>query len=135
MTKERLRNYRALREELRRLAERLGEYEAMLYAPRVQKIRSTPSASAGNTSSVETMANTHMQLQALYRRRRDELAGELVAIESAIESLDSVERTVCQLRYIDGLKWEEVCARMNYSWRQVYNIHRRALDALREDGE
>lgn len=63
----------------------------------------------------------------------DDLATELLAIEAAIESLDPTARLLCRYRYVDGLKWEEVCVRMNYSWRQVHNLHRRALEALRAD--
>ena len=37
------------------------------------------------------------------------------------------EREVLRLRYIKGLKWEEVALKMNYSWKWVHKIHGRAL--------
>lgn len=130
MTKERLKNYRRLRDELGRLSARLAECEAGLYAPKAQRLTGMPSApSKGN--AMEDMAVRHMQLQALYQSRWEELAAELLAIETAIESLDPTARLLCCWRYIDGLPWEQVCERMNYSWSQVHNLHRRALDALR----
>lgn len=132
MTKERLRNYRALRAELRQLAGRLEEYEAALYAPKAQRLTGMPSAPSKD-NAMESMAARHMELQTLYQRRRDELAAEMLAIEQAIESLDPTARILCRYRYIDGLKWEEICARMGYSWTQVHNLHRRALDVLRAD--
>ncbi len=130
MTKERLKNYRRMKEELGQLSARLAECEAGLYAPKAQRLTGMPSApSKGN--AMEDMAVRHMQLQALYWRRCEELAAELLAIETAIESLDPTARLLCSYRYIDGLRWEEVCERMNYSWSQVHNLHRHALDVLR----
>lgn len=130
MTKERLKNYRWLRDELGQLSARLAECEAGLFAPKAQRLSGMPSApSKGN--AMEDMAVRHMQLQALYQRRCDELAAELLAIEAAIESLDPTARLLCRWRYIDGLPWKQVCERMNYSWSQVHNLHRHALDVLR----
>lgn len=132
MTKERLRNYQAIKEELRQLEERLLEIETTLYSPKNQKLTGMPSApSKGN--AMEDMAARHVELQDLYKSKMDDLATELLTIEAAIESLDPTARLLCRYRYVDGLKWEEVCVRMNYSWRQVHNLHRRALDALRAD--
>lgn len=37
------------------------------------------------------------------------------------------EKEVLTLRYINGLKWEEICIRMNYSWKQIHRIHSSAL--------
>ena len=36
-------------------------------------------------------------------------------------------------RYIDGLKWEEVAVRMNYSWTQTHDIHGKALKQLNKE--
>lgn len=37
------------------------------------------------------------------------------------------EQEVLRLRYIFGMKWEEVAVKMNYSWKWVHKIHGRAL--------
>lgn len=37
------------------------------------------------------------------------------------------ERTVLELRYLVGKRWEDIASEMNYSWRQTHNIHKRAL--------
>lgn len=132
MTKERLRNYQAIKKELQQLEGRLLEIETALYSPKNQKLTGMPSApSKGN--AMEDMAARHIELQDLYRSKLDDLATELLVIEAAIEGLDPTARLLCRYRYVDGLKWEEVCVRMNYSWRQVHNLHRRALDTLRAE--
>lgn len=37
------------------------------------------------------------------------------------------EQEVLRLRYILGMKWEEVAVKMDYSWRQIHRIHSAAL--------
>ena len=49
-------------------------------------------------------------------------------IESDIRALDNEdEQEVLRLRYIKGLKWEQVAVEMGYSWRRTHDIHSRAL--------
>ena len=55
--------------------------------------------------------------------------------EKAIEALEPTARMLLRFRYIDGLPWEEVCVRMNYSWRQTHRMHSKALEALKEGEE
>ena len=43
------------------------------------------------------------------------------------------EQKVLKLRYIKGLKWEEVALGMNYKWAQMHRIHSRALKNLKRD--
>ena len=37
------------------------------------------------------------------------------------------EQEVLRLRYIIGLKWEEVALNMSYSWKHIHRIHSSAL--------
>lgn len=49
-------------------------------------------------------------------------------IERQIRRMENEdEQEVLRLRYIKGLKWEEVALKMNYSWKWVHKIHGRAL--------
>ena len=41
---------------------------------------------------------------------------------------DEDEQEVLRLRYIKGMKWEEVAVKMNYSYRGVLKIHGKALE-------
>lgn len=38
------------------------------------------------------------------------------------------EQRVLRLRYLWGLKWEEVAVKMSYSWKQIHRLHSSALD-------
>jgi len=49
-------------------------------------------------------------------------------IEKQIRQMENEdEQEVLRLRYITGLKWEEVAARMSYSWKHIHRIHSSAL--------
>lgn len=41
---------------------------------------------------------------------------------------DEDEQEVLRMRYIKGMKWEEVAVKMNYSYRGVLKIHGKALE-------
>lgn len=49
-------------------------------------------------------------------------------IERQISQMENEdEQEVLRLRYILGMKWEEVAVKMGYSWKQTYRIHSSAL--------
>lgn len=103
MTKERLRQYRNLKLEERQLKEQGNSMEAQ-----------------GSSA-----------LQEFYRKKREELTAELLAIETAIQALDAPARTLLRDYYINGLTWEAVAERNHYSEAQCHRIHADALIALR----
>ncbi|MCQ4788753.1 DUF1492 domain-containing protein [Blautia obeum] len=53
-------------------------------------------------------------------------------IERQIRQMENEdEQEVLRLRYIKGLKWEEVALKMNYSRKQVHRIHSSALKSFK----
>lgn len=48
---------------------------------------------------------------------------------SILENED--EKSVLRLRYIKGVRWEEICGAIGYSWKQTHRIHSRALKKLK----
>lgn len=102
MTKEQLREYRQIKTELAALE---------VLARKVERYGTD-------------------ELRADYDQKREKLAAELLRIEDAIETLDSTERTLMRLRYIDGLSWQAIALRISYSWQQTHRIHARALIKL-----
>ena len=127
-----MRNYRALKRELKQIEERLTAVETALYSPKIQKLTGMPAGGSHEGSALEAMATSHMELRDHYARKMGELAAELLVIENAIDALSATERTLLRFRYIEGLTWEEVCVAMSYSWRQTHNLHSKALEALRD---
>lgn len=128
MTKAKLREWRSIKLEHDDLLRRMEHLEYGLGAvvmdglPRSGKI-SDPTAQ---------QAVLHTELWQLYRQKVDELCEALTELEDAIQVLDSRERELIRLYYADGLTWEQVCVEISYSWRQTHNIHKRALEKLKE---
>lgn len=134
MTKERLRQYQQLKFEKERMEEKLEELEAAMVSPRTQELNAMPKAQQPTAGSImDKLIEQHLALKDLYASKLRELNDTLMDIETAIESLtDPTERNLMRLRYIDGLRWEEVTVAIGYSWQQTHRIHARALERLRD---
>lgn len=53
------------------------------------------------------------------------------AAEAAIKRLpDSRHRAVLELRYLCGMTWEEIAAKLHFTLRWVHKLHKEALAAL-----
>ena len=66
------------------------------------------------------------------KKERLEKVRKLKNIEKSIRDLNSEDaQTIMRLRYIDGLKWEEVCVAINYEWAQMHRIHGKALREIK----
>lgn len=65
------------------------------------------------------------------KRERLEKVKRRKEIEQSIRSLeDEDEQEVLRLRYIQGLKWEEVSVEIGHSWQHIHRIHARALKKI-----
>lgn len=52
-------------------------------------------------------------------------------VEEAIAQVpDSSQRKVLTLRYINGLRWEEIAVQLNYHYRWVLELHGRGLQTV-----
>ena len=89
-------------------------------------------SSPSKENTLELMVARHIELQERYEAKIAEMTKEMLLIEAAIDALDPTARMLLRYRYLDGLKWEEVCVRMNYSWMQTHRIHANALNQLKE---
>lgn len=109
MTKEQLRNYQAIKREKCYIEQRLRNLE----------------------KRPESEQESLRPLRELYREKLDALVALQVSIEEAIETLGPVERKLFRYRYIDGLEWHQVEAKMHYSSTSVHRIHKAALIKLK----
>lgn len=129
MTKERLRQYRKMLKDKKQMEQHLETIEAALYNPKIQQLKQTPRAQAQGNAT-EDLANKHLEMLDKYRDKLAELTLEGLTIAEAIESLPARERNVLSQYYLNGLKWEEVCVKVGYSWTQTHRIHSSALQHL-----
>ena len=130
MTKERLRQYQHIAQEKAQIEEMLRDVEEAMAAPRVPALDGMPHGQTVQGSLIETLVARRDELVRHYQAKLDELATALLEIETAIETLEPVERQLMRLRYIKGHTWEEICVEMSYSWRQTHRLHAQALAKL-----
>ncbi len=66
-----------------------------------------------------------------YNNKIEEIITERTRLEDLIDMLDDpLERAVMRYKYIEGLKWEEVCSKICYEWSQTHRIHKNALSHI-----
>ncbi len=129
--KQRLNSYQHVRMERRQLLERIIRLETRLTSPGAQNLDGMPHGS-GNGDALANGIARLSELRDLYREKEIELAQAQIDIEHLIEHLEPIERVVARYRYIDGLHWEQICVKINYSWRQTHRIHSDMIDKLAE---
>lgn len=95
-----------------------------------QTISDTPKAkngAQGDSSEVaqyiEIGEEITRELRNLHRLRR-----EIRAVIAALE--DDTLQALMLYRYIDGMTFEEIAVKMNFSWRWTITLHGRALEKL-----
>lgn len=126
--KKRLNSYNDLDRERRQLADQLARLQARL-TPGGQNLDGMPRGPGVSDGLADTVA-ARLDLLERYQVKLHELDRAQADIESLIDDLDPVERTLTRAKYIEGRTWEEVCVVMAYSWRQVHRIHARVLGKL-----
>lgn len=142
MTEEEMKAARRARQDIQR---RLSEYrsikqEIAQIEAQIKSLDGSPSGvnldgmprGSGTGDPVASIVNQRMALKEKYM---EELAGLYAAqrhVEELIESLKSIERRLLRHRYIEGLSWRRIGAKMHYCREQCHNIHVRALDRLVE---
>lgn len=135
MTKEELQRYQAIVYERKQVALELEELRAMLYGVRSPQITGLPGTSVRRRSAIETNVTEHTEelqaLEAYYEELGAKLLRQQLAIEKAIDRLEPLPRALMRHRYIEAMKWEEICVAMGYEWSQVHRFHRAALAELR----
>lgn len=108
MTKDDLKDYRALCKERMSLEDRIARLEQRPDAE--QKVLRT--------------------LEECYKDKLKQSIKAALEIEKAIDSLNAIERELIRARYVDGMEWEDVASHIGYSWQQTHRIHAKALEKL-----
>lgn len=130
MTKEQLRAYQSIKRERDKLQRIIDDIDSQLYGPRSQRSDGMPRGNGPRHERADVLIDRKDKILKLYAAKVAELEETLLAIEQAIGTLtDPTHRTLIRLRYIEGLKWEQVCVELGYEWSQT---HRHHADALRE---
>lgn len=118
--------------ELKRIQERIYRLDALRkrVTPAYSK---APAGGGGNGSRIEDITAQILELEGLLQEKTYEYLRQYRDVESAIalaEKEDAKAAEVLRLRYLDGMKWENIARSKNYSLRQVRNIHDRGINLI-----
>lgn len=116
-------------------AKQIAEESFELYFSKVTSITAqlTDMPGGGGTAGDTVgghVANLVFLRQALDERLRlmDKKRAEIKALIDGVENL--CLQNLLTLKYLNGLKWEEIAVRLNYTWRHTHRLHSKALDQI-----
>lgn len=131
---------RAFMERVMNAQRRITHMQQRAQRYREMAMRSTSSMQAtrvGGTdarSKVEDGACAFMDICRDIEEQANRLRDTIRQTSEVIDRLsDPVEREVLELRYLSGLRWEDIGRRMMYDERQVRRIHVKALEHVQRE--
>ena len=127
--KKYLRGYQKALFKVRETEEALISFEEGSKYPSMM-FNYTPKSEGGKSD----LANLMVKMEMLERENMKERENALMKaeeIKNCINQLEcDLEKRILTLRYIEPMKWDDICEEVSYSWRHVHSIHRRALTKL-----
>ena len=129
MTKEELKEYTVLKDEVVQLEEQIVFWEERKTSIKSQIISDMPRAEGESKELIDILVRIEDTIKNL-NKKTNELIKKISEIEDTIESLGATERVLMRYRYIDNLKMFQIAQKMNYSERQANNIHSTALKKI-----
>ena len=130
LTKDDLRQYRHLKEEVLQLAEEIRELDLMMVVPSVQNLSGMPGAHQTTDKIGEVIARADA-LRKRYLEGMSILLEKKAKIEAEVDALDADDQILICLYYFRGMTWEAVAATMCLSWNALHHRHRKILRKLR----
>ena len=123
--KEYLLQYREAMRRVQAITEHLTELRAI-----AERITPNYNSSGGNHQAGDKIGSAVAKIVDAEVKTTAEI-DQLTALETEIISvIDRVQepyRTLLYERYVNGLTFERIAVRMNYSWRQIIRLHGQAL--------
>ena len=118
------RQQRILQEEIDELTIKAGYGTGKRYAKNI-------SGTSRRCRMEDAILNKLELMKSLSERlvQQSELENEIMAAIFAVE--DKAYQSILLLRYVRCYQWEQIAEEMNYSLRQVYEHHGRALQEVR----
>jgi DNA-directed RNA polymerase specialized sigma subunit len=165
LNKEKLRNYRNMQIEINLMENRILAMQTKMNSPKYRALNEMRSANGGNSESPNEnvlkneeanrtgasgeIAELNKALNFLIsdiedkcqtiNRLLSKCKKQVKDFEKKLERLDSLDRTVVTLYYIDCIKkngeartWNDVANMISYSLRRTQDIHKRAIEQLKK---
>lgn len=127
-----LKRYGDARRDLRRLNQELQELRSRQEGADAIKYSDMPKAPTKDSDLSELFVQRERAVKRIIKAMTK--ANRIMeSTRAAIEGIDDAgAREVLYLRYVQLLKWEQICEAMSYSWSCVHKLHRRGLGDIWE---
>lgn len=124
--------YRETKKDVRRWEEELAELIEMQESASAVRYSDMPKGGGGQTDLSDEMVKRE-KLRKKIQKARYKRIRVFAEIKNTIERLPTAdEREVMSYRYLRLMGWEDICVRVNLSWKQTHRIHSRALENIKK---
>lgn len=130
MTKEELKNCRNAALAVQRIKIRIKELKNGAGSVSGIRYSSEPRSRGEPLSKQQRYVEALEQLSEEYEETAAIWAHQAAAVERAIRSLPPEMGELIRLRYVDGLRWDEVNETLFLSRTQSQRVHRKALEMI-----
>lgn len=128
---KRLKQYIELTKEHQQLIESFEEYKSKIYNPAIQILTDMPKAQNQGNEKMDNQIIILLEYEDKLHNKLIDLKNIKQEIENMIENIEeTVERMILRYRYIDGMNFENICTKMNYTWRHTHRLHSKALQKI-----
>ena len=124
-----LSRYRRLNQRIDRLLEEQSRWREM--ALKITPVLSQTPGGGESGSPIERPMDKVLEIDEEINREIDELQTVRQEIRAALNQLEDENlKLLMEYRYIDGLTWEQIAVKMNYSYMQICRLHGKALRTI-----
>lgn len=125
-----LSRYRSICRQLHSKYEELEKTRAL--ETKVTQTLSDMPHGGGGENSIEAGTEKVFEIESQIADEIRQLTFTRSEIENAIRAVpDENYRELLELRYIDGLTWEKIAVKMNYTYKWVCTLHGKALGSVK----
>lgn len=116
--------YRSIQQEIAELKEKIERIYSDAMFPKSPQMTGMPRAPGYSNDGMIRIFEKIEELTELYQKKQIELIDLCKAIEQEIEDLESLERRIIRLRYLEGKEWSEISKIIGCSRMTVYRLHK-----------
>ena len=125
-----LSRYREIDRQIDRLLEEQSRWRER--ALKITPVLSQTPGGGESGSPIERPMDKVLEIDEEINREIDELQTVRQEIRSALDQLEDENlKLLMEYRYIDGMTWEQVAEKMDYSRQWVTSLHRTALQKIK----
>lgn len=129
MTKEELKEYGILKNEVVQLEEQIVFWEERKTSIKSQIISDMPRGGGDGKELLDILIGIEDIIKKL-NKKITKLIKKISEIEDTIENLDTIERLLIRYKYIENLKMFQIAEKMNYSERHLNRVHSDVLKRI-----